>query len=136
MATSVASTGSFPRGRTATTFTGSVERWDTTARDLFFLRAGDIPLNITVYGTAVSNAGTNARLSIGSTSNATYFVSNMDLKGTALTSGGSGIAIPSSATNLGVPLSFDTIVQGTYFEAGTASTSGGPWVVVMQVLTV
>jgi len=137
MAQSVASTwDDFPGGRSTVTFTGSVARTDTTAKDLFTLNPGDIPLRVSVWGTAVSNAGTNARLSIGSTGNATYFVANMELTGTALTSGGIGQAIPSSATNFMTPLAFVTTVQGTYTEVGTASTTGGPWIVVMEVLKV
>lgn len=137
MATSVASTvQNFPRGRSVVAFTGSVARTDTTAKDLFTLRAGDIPLRLSVFGTVASDAATNARISIGSTSNVAYFAAGIDVKGTALTSGGLGQAIPSSATNLMVPLPFDTTVQATYAEAGTASATGGPWIVVMEVLTV
>lgn len=136
MATSVASTSVFPRGRSVVAFTGSVARTDTTAKDLFTLRAGDIPLRLSIWGTAASDAATNARISIGSTSNVAYFAAGIDVKGTALTSGGLGQAIPSSAANLMTPLAFDTTVQATYAEAGTASATGGPWIVVMEVLTV
>ena len=137
MAQSVASTSAnFPRGRQVVAFTGSVATTDTTAKDLFTLQPGDIPLRLSVFGVAASNASVNARLSIGSTGNAGFFVAAMDVKGTALTSGGVGQSFPSSAANLGTPLSFVTTVQGTYAEAGTASTAGGPWIVVMEVLTV
>ena len=137
MAQSVASTyPNFPRGRSVVAFTGSVARTDTTAKDLFTLRAGDIPLRVSMFGTAASDASVNARISIGSTGNVAYFAAGLDVKSTALTSGGLGQSFPSSATNLMVPLAFDTTVQATYAEAGTASTTGGPWVVVMEVLTV
>lgn len=137
MAQSVASTSqNFPRGRSVVTFTGDVARTDTSAKELFTLRKGDIPLGLRIVGVAASNAGTNARLSVGSTGNATYFAAALDVKSTALTSGGVGQAIPSSAANLGVPLDFDTTVTATYAEAGSAATSGGPWIVVMDVLTV
>lgn len=133
MAQAVGSTSTFPRGRIPQVFTGSVERWDTTARDLFTLKAGDIPLALQFYSTAASNAGTSGRVSIGSTSNSTFFSVGIEVKSGVQSTGPS---IPSSATNLGVPLSFDTIVQGTYAQDGSAATSGGPWVVVMTVLTV
>lgn len=137
MAQSVASTfANFPRGRSPVVFTNSVARTDTSAKDLFTLQAGDIPLRLTIIGAAASDAGTNARISIGSTSNVAYFAAAIDVKSTALTSGGLGQAIPSSVANLGTPLAFDTTVQATYAEAGTASTTGGPWTVVMEVLTV
>lgn len=137
MAQSVASTSStFPRGRQILAFTGSVATTDTTAKDLFQLKAGDIPLRLSIFGTTASNAGTSARISIGSTSNVAFFAAAIDVKGSTLTSGGLGQSVPSSAANLMIPLSFDTTVQATYAEAGTASTAGGPWVVVMEVLTV
>lgn len=137
MAQSVASTAqNFPRGRNVVAYTAQVARTDTTAKDLFTLHRGDIPLRISVYGGTASDAGTNARLSIGSTGNATYFVAAMDLKGSTITSGGIGQSFPSSAANLMVPLDFDTTVQATYAEAGNASTAGGPWTVVMEVLSV
>lgn len=137
MAQSLASTwDDFPQGRNVSVFTGSVARTDTTAKDLFLLRRGWIPLRLSLLGTAASNAGTNARISIGSTSNASYFAAAVDVKNTALTSGGVGQSIPSSAANLGVPLEFDTMVTATYAEAGSASTAGGPWIVVMDVVTV
>lgn len=131
MAQSVASTSTFfPRGRSTVLHTNQVARTDTSAKDLFTLKAGDIPLRLAIQGAAVSNAGTSATLSIGSTSNVAYFLAGFDVKG----SGGVGYATPSSTANLAVPLSFDTVVQATYAEAGTASSSGGPWTVILEVL--
>ena len=113
---------------------GSVARSDTTAKELFRLSAGDIPIGLKVQPMgAASDAGTNARISVGSTSNVAYFLAGFDVKGTTLTGGGLQ-SVPSSAANLYVPLAFDTIVEATYAEAGTASTSGGPWIVEMTVL--
>ena len=113
---------------------GSVARSDTTAKELFRLSAGDIPIGLKVQPQgAASNAGTSARVSVGSTSNVAYFLAGFDVKGTSLTGGGLQ-SIPSSAANLYVPLAFDTIVEATYAEAGTASTAGGPWIVEFTVL--
>ena len=134
-AVSIASTRySYPDGRKVVVHTGDVSRSDTSAKDLFTLNPGDIPMRIEVYSGTASNAGTNARLSIGSSGNATYFVAAMDLKGSTVTSGGLGQSIPSSAVNLGTALEFVTTVTATYAEAGTASTAGGPWQVFMYVL--
>lgn len=136
MAQSVASTyDEFGRaGRTSVHYFGSVARTDTTAKELFRLSAGDIPIGLKVQpqGSA-SNASVNARISVGSTSNAAYFLAAFDVKGTTVTGGGLQ-SVPSSAANLYVPLEFDTIVTGTYAEGGTASTAGGPWIVDMEVL--
>jgi len=136
MAQSVASTSAFIRGRNPVLFTGSVARTDTSAKDLFTLKAGDIPVRIFTWGTAASNAGTSATISLGSTSNVAYFLAGLDVKSTTLTSGGLGQAVPSSAANLATPLAFDTTVQATYAEGGSASSTGGPWIVYMEVLTV
>ena len=113
---------------------GSLARSDTTAKELFRLSAGDIPIGVRVqpHG-AASNAGTAASISVGSTSNVSYFLAGFDVKGTTLTGGGLQ-SVPSSVANLYVPLAFDTIVEATYAEAGTASTSGGPWVIEFEVL--
>lgn len=134
-AVSVASTRyNYPDGRSPVVHTADVARTDTTAKELFTLNPGDIPMRIEVFSGTASNAGTNARLSIGSSGNATYFVAAMDLKGTTITSGGAGQSIPSSAANLGTALAFVTTVTATYAEAGTASTAGGPWQIYFWVL--
>ncbi len=136
MANAIASTyDEFGRaGRASVHFFGSVARSDTTAKELFRLSAGDIPIRLTVNPQgAASNASVNARISVGSTSNVAFFLAGYDVKGTSLTGGGLQ-AVPSSAANLYVPLAFDTIVEATYAEAGTASTSGGPWIVDFEVL--
>ena len=134
-AVSIASTRySYPDGRKVVVHTGSVARTDTTAKELFTLNPGDIPIRVEVYSGTASDAGTAATLSIGSTGNATYFVAAMGLTATTITSGGVGQSIPSSAANLGSALEFVTTVTGTYAEGGTASTAGGPWQVFMYVL--
>ena len=113
---------------------GSVARTDTSAKELFRLSAGDIPISVSVEPQgAASNASVNATISIGSTSNAAYFLAGFDVKGTTVTGGGLQ-SLPSSVANKYVPLSFDTIVTATYAEAGTASTAGGPWVVTFEVV--
>ena len=138
MAESLASTfNSYGRsGYRKVSYGGFVARTDTTAKELFRLSAGDIPTALRIGNTgAASDAGTNARLSIGSTSNATYFLAAFDVKSAgALTNGGGPVSLPSSTANLYRPLAFDTIVTATYAEAGTASTAGGPWFIEMDVL--
>lgn len=138
MAESLASTSNTygQSGYRKTTFGGFVARSDTTAKELFRLAAGTIPVGIRIGNVgAASNAGTNATLAIGSTSNATYFLGGFDVKTAgALTNGGGTQAIPSSPAHFYQPLDFDTIVTATYAEAGSASTTGGPWYVELEVL--
>jgi hypothetical protein len=130
MPLSVASTS--VSGRDPVTFTNRVARTDTTAKDLFKLKRGWVPLSLSLYSAAASDAGTSALLSIGSTGNAAYFAGPMQVK-TGMHSV-LGPSTPSTVSNLMEPLAFDTVVTGTYAEYGTGSTAGGPWTVVLQVL--
>lgn len=130
MPLSVASTS--VNGRDSVVYTNNVARTDTTAKDLFTLKAGEIPISLSLYTGAASNAGTSALLSIGSTGNATYFAGPMQLK-TGMHAV-LGPSTPSTVSNLMAPLAFDTTVTATYAEYGTASSAGGPWTVVMEVL--
>jgi hypothetical protein len=129
MPLSVASTGRY--GRDPVTYTNRVARTDTSAKDLFTLKRGDIPIGLSIYSAAVSNASVGALLSIGSTGNASYFATGIQLISGTQSLGQSS---PSTVSNLMEPLAFDTTVTGTYAEYGNASTSGGPWTVVMTVL--
>jgi len=129
---SVASTSI--NGRNVVTYTNHVARTDTTAKDLFVLEAGDIPMNLWLYTAAASNAATSAVLSIGSTGAASkgYFAKDIQLK-TGMHAV-LGPSTPSTVTNLMQPLPFTTHVTATYSETGTASSAGGPWTVVMEVI--
>ena len=130
MPLSVASTS--VSGRDTIVYTNRVARSDTTAKDLFKLKRGTIPVSLDIYTPAASDAGTGALLSIGSTGNAAYFAGPMQLKsGMHATL---GLSTPSTVSYLMEPLAFDTMVTGTYAEHGTASTAGGPWTVVMTIL--
>jgi len=130
MPLSVASTS--VSGRQVVTYTNHVATTDTTAKDLFTLEKGDIPLNLWIYAPAASNASVSALLSIGSTGNAGYFAKDMQLKtGMHAVLGPSQ---PSTVSNMMTPLAFQTTVTATYSEHGTASSAGGPWTVVFDVL--
>lgn len=128
----------YPHGRQVVQYTAQITRTHTVASTLYTLQPGMVPLGIRVVNHgAASNAGTNARISIGSTGNNTYFVADIDVKTAgALTNAGGGQCIPSSASNLGTALTFLTHVTGIYTEAGSGSNTGGPWSIVMDVLTV
>lgn len=128
--------GNFQNGRQVTSFVGSVARTDTSAKNLFTLPAGCIPTNILLAATAPSNAGTTATLSVGiSGGSGTAFLNAVDVK-TAGTGGGSQKPTGSASTQFGVPLAAATIVNGVYAETGGASSSGGPWIVIIEALVV
>lgn len=116
----------FPGGRKYVSYSGQIARTDTSAVRLFELPAGFVPAQLRVTSPAASNAGTNARISVGSSGGAgSEFVANFDVK----SSGGVGQALPSSAGLLGSALGTSIIVTGIYAEAGSASSTGGPWTV-------
>lgn len=137
MPTVVAQDATFTQGRrTRVPFVGSVARTDTTAKVLFTLPAGCIPVSISFAATAPSNAGTTATLSVGiGGGSATAFLNAVDIK-TAGTGGGSQSPTASASTQFGVPLAVDTVVNGTYAETGGASNAGGPWVVIIEALVI
>ena len=132
MPNSIASTSI--NGRNVVTYTNHVARTDTTAKSLFVLEQGDIPMSLSLYTAAASNAGTGALLSIGSTgaASAARFAGPMQLK-TGMHAV-LGPSTPSTVSNFMEPLPFQTTVTATYAEYGTASTAGGPWVVVVGVI--
>lgn len=103
-----------------------VARTDTTALTLFTLPKGAIPIYVIVEGTTASDAGTSATLSVGKIGTANFFGS-FDVK----TSGATTIL---SGSNMGTKLTADTPIQATYAETGIASTTGGPWTVVVGYL--
>lgn len=131
----VAQDGTFNGGRRqAVSFVGSVARTDTSNKNLFTLPAGCIPTNILIASTAPSNAGTTATLSVGTVAGAvTDFLNALDVK-TAGTGGGSQKPTGSASTKFGVPLAADTVVDAVYAETGGASSSGGPWIVIIEAL--
>jgi hypothetical protein len=132
----VAQDPTFTQGHNTTTFMGSVARTDTSAKTLFTLPAGFIPTNILVAATAPSNAGSTATLSVGRVGGAaTDFLNALDIK-TAGTGGGSQKPSASASVLFGAPLAAATVVTGTYAETGGASSSGGPWIVLIEGLVV
>lgn len=107
----------------------SVTRAMTTATSLFTLPLDAMIIGLTIVGAAVSNAGTTATLSLGIVGgNGHDYLNTMDVKGST----GAGQQVPSAATLPTSALTADTIVTATYAETGTASTSGGPWVVCLE----
>ena len=126
----------FQNGRNLMQFVGSVARTDTSAKTLFTLPANCIPLKISYSSTAPSNAGTTATLSVGiSGVSATALLAATDIK-TAGTGGGAQNPTASASTYYGTPLAAAAVVTGTYAETGGASSSGGPWIVVIDALVV
>lgn len=119
----------FPSGRKEVSFTTQVTRSNTSnTQSGLVLPAGFLVSGVRVLSQTVSNAGTVATISVGSTNSTTgVFVSALDVK-----SGGSlGVSVPSTVLSGNVAIGADTPVTVLYAEGGTASTTGGPWTVVI-----
>src|SRR5579885_1847077 len=118
-------------GQVQKVLTGSVARTDTTAKTLGVIPAGATIFGLTINGAAVSNAGTSATVTFGYAGGTGHELPNtFYVKGAT----GAGQQTPSAAT-LGTTLSSAQTVTGIYAESGTASTSGGPWQVVVEFVT-
>ena len=111
---------------------GTIARTDTSAKNLFTLKAGSIPVRVSYYAGTASNAVTTATISVGRTGTATYFLNAADVK-TAATATGQQTPT-TNVTNMHVALTSDTVVTGTYAESGGASSTGGPWTVMIEYI--
>ena len=118
-----------PKARSTLCKMGSLARTDTTAKELFGLPKDAVIVGIYVIGGAVSNAATTATIGTGSTATANEHMTGYDVKTAATGEGYNPAGAAAVGTALGTKLTTDTPVYGIYAETGTASTSGGPWIV-------
>lgn len=121
----------YPSGRKEVSFPVQVTRsMSSNAQTGVVLPAGFVTTGVRIFGTVASNAGTNATVSVGSHNGTSRdWVSAFDVKTL-----GANLSVPSTVALAGVALPADTFVTAIYSEAGSASTSGGPWVVSIQGL--
>ncbi|NIN36646.1 MAG: hypothetical protein GTO60_16745 [Gammaproteobacteria bacterium] len=109
-----------------------VEYTDTSAKTLFSLPAGAIPIWWVIDIVTDFDAGTNNLLDVGYAADGDYFVNDMDI-------GTVGVFAPttSGAVNgsLGVQLSVDGTndITATYAPTGTAATQGEANVIVFYM---
>lgn len=111
---------------------GSIARTDTTAKTLFGLPKSARIVGIYVIGSAVSDAATTATIGIGSTASANEYMASYDVKTAATGEGYSPAGAAAVGSALATPVTSDINVYGIYAESGTASTTGGPWVVKVE----
>lgn len=113
---------------------GTVSRTDTTAKTLFTLPPGALVLDALLYGQTFANAGGTATVSAGfANGTGTELVNGMDVRahGAGASPGNFGRGCP----NVAGPQSAAVGVTAVYQEAGTPSTSGGPWTIAVGYLT-
>lgn len=107
-----------------------VARTDTTAFDAFVLPKNAVIAGAYVMGTTASDAATTATVSVGSnpgTTNECVAAFSVKTNGVGYHAVGA-----TGGTSMGSQLSSDTLMKAKYVESGTASTTGGPWLVKVE----
>lgn len=107
-----------------------VARTDTTAFEAFVLPKNAVIAGAYVLGTTASDAGTTATVSVGSNPGTTNeCVAAFSVK----TNGAGYYATGAQAgTSVSTQLTSDTLMKAIYAETGTASTTGGPWLIKVE----
>lgn len=118
-------------GGTVSCAVGLVEYTDSTAKTLFTLPAGAVPIFWWIDIPTDFDAGTSNDLEIGLSSDADYFATAIDIGTQGVILAG---ATNTVAARLGVRLTEETAITATYTEAGTTATAGQAYVFVQYVL--
>ena len=108
-----------------------VARTDTIAFEAFSLPSGAVIAGAYVLGTTASDAQTTAVISVGTNPGTTNeILVSFDVKGAT----GQGYAAAGAAggTSMGAQLTADKLIKAKYAETGTASATGGPWLVKVE----
>lgn len=123
-------TTNIPVSKDVVTKVFSVARTDTASTLKAVLPADASIIGVKVYGGTASDAGTSATVTLTATSNgSTVSTGSYNVK----TNGAvTGEVTMSGLPNLQpVPLTGDLLITAVYAETGTASTTGGPWNVLV-----
>ena len=107
-----------------------VARTDTTAFNAFVLPKGAVIAGAYVMGPSVSDAATTAIIDVGTNpGTADEIVNSFSVKTNGL---GYHAVGSTGGTSMGQQLTADTLYKAMYSETGTASTTGGPWLVKVE----
>jgi len=107
-----------------------VARTDTTAFDAFVLPKGAVVVGAYVMGTVASDAATTAIIDVGTNPGTSdQIVDSFSVKTNGLGYFAVGAAAGSA---MGTQLTADTLYKARYAETGTASSTGGPWLVKVE----
>lgn len=127
---------SYPKPRANQYKVVKIVRTDTTAFVGAHLPKDSVITGIYVVGAAASDAATSAVIDVGTTSTATELLASYDVK-TAATGEGFNVAGGAAVGSaLMVKQTSDKPIYAKYTEAGTASTTGGPWYVKIEYTVV
>lgn len=105
-----------------------ITRTDTASVQKASLPANASILNVSVRRTVTSD-GQTASISVGAGSTTNNLISGLDVKTAGLTFGTLDTQIAQPEGN---QPGTDIPITAVYTETGTASTTGGPWVVMIQ----
>jgi hypothetical protein len=111
-----------------------VVRTDTTAFVGLVLPKYAIPVGYYVLGQVASDAATTATVSVGTSATSNELVNGFDVKTAATGVGYNPVAGKAVGAAIGTQLTADTPVYFKYAETGTASTTGGPWIIKIEYL--
>ena len=107
-----------------------VARTDTTAFDAFILPKGSVVAGAYVLGATASDAATTAIIDVGTNPGTSdQIVDSFSVKTNGLGYFAVGAA---SGAYMSTQLTADTLFKARYAETGTASTTGGPWLVKVE----
>ena len=110
------------------TKTAQVLRTDTARFDAFALPKGAVISGVYVVGTTASDAATTATITVGTGASGTELINGYSVKA----NNGFNPVGSSAGSYVGTQLTSDTLFKAVYAETGTASTTGGPWLVKVE----
>jgi len=120
----------YPSGRQLRAYASNVGRGNTSSAEAFTIPANSTILRIGIEGKVASNAGTSGRVSLGSSGGSGKdFLADFNVK-----TNGVGVSFPSSGNFGATGDPNPTTVTAIYAEDGSASNTGGPWVVWMEII--
>lgn len=123
-------TSTTPPGVAIITKTVQVARTDTTAFDAFVLPKYAVVKGAYVTGVTNSNASLTAIIDIGT--NPGTLDEIVDSFSVLTQGDGYYVAGATGGTAMGTQLTADTLYKAKYTETGTASNTGGPWLVSVE----
>lgn len=122
----------YPRARDTLSKFFKVSRTDTTGTLKAALPKYAILVGAYVIGGVASDAASTATISVGTTTTANEYINGYDVKTAATATGYNPAGSKAVGTAFGTPLTSDVAVYAKYAETGTASTTGGPWIVKLE----
>lgn len=127
---------SYPKIRDGLVKVIKIVRTDTTAFLAAWLPKDAVLTGMYVVGQAASDAATSASISVGNTTTANEYLATFDVKTAATGEGYNPAGAAAVGSAFMEKLTADTPVYAKYAEAGTASTTGGPWYVKLEYTVV